>query len=301
MLTVLLATRNGAATLPLVFDAYCGLEPPAGGWKLVVVDNGSTDSSREVIARFEKRLPLTYVLEPKPGKNAALNTGLDHVAGDLVVFTDDDALPKPDWLVRLRAVADAQPAFAVFGGAVVPRWPTAPPAWILECVPLGWAYTVSDARLREGAVDADLVFGPNMAVRAGIFRAGRCFDPAIGPDGTRRYAMGSETEFLLRIAREGARAWHVPGAVVEHLVRPPQMRLSWLLGRALRVGRCQRRLQRVTPPLPTGGFSMLGRLGRKAAGVLVAALRLNRRRLFQAAWALAYTCGYVLEARGVRR
>ena len=45
MLTVLIATRNGAATLPRVLASYTQLEPPTGGWKLVVVDNGSTDGT----------------------------------------------------------------------------------------------------------------------------------------------------------------------------------------------------------------------------------------------------------------
>ena len=39
MLSVLMATRNGARSLPTVLDAYSRLEPPPGGWKLIIVDN----------------------------------------------------------------------------------------------------------------------------------------------------------------------------------------------------------------------------------------------------------------------
>src|SRR5215471_5623735 len=102
MLTVLIATRNGAHTLPRCLAALGQLIAPVGGWKLIVVDNGSTDATREIVESFADRLPLTYLLEPRPGKNAALNAGLDHVEGDLVVFTDDDVLARPDWLVELR-------------------------------------------------------------------------------------------------------------------------------------------------------------------------------------------------------
>ena len=76
MLTVLIATHNGADTLPVVLEAYTKLKAPDGDWKLVIVDNGSTDSTNETIRAFTRRLPLTYVFEPRRGKNRALNTGL---------------------------------------------------------------------------------------------------------------------------------------------------------------------------------------------------------------------------------
>ena len=106
MLTVLIATRNGAHTLPRALSALAQLDSPAGGWKLVVVDNGSTDETKEIIQSFTGRLPITYVFEAAPGKNAALNAGLNKIEGDLVVFTDDDTLPHADWLVEMRQAAD---------------------------------------------------------------------------------------------------------------------------------------------------------------------------------------------------
>jgi glucosyl-dolichyl phosphate glucuronosyltransferase len=130
MITVIFATRNGMRTIPAVLESYLRLEVPRGGWKLVVVDNASTDRSREAIESFQDRLPLTSLSEKTPGKNAALNAAIAHIEGDLVVLTDDDAFPRPDWLVCMRAAADDQAAYSVFGGVVVPRWENTPPDWI---------------------------------------------------------------------------------------------------------------------------------------------------------------------------
>jgi glycosyltransferase involved in cell wall biosynthesis len=99
MLTVLLATRNRARILRDVLESYCHLQQASSGWKLVVVDNGGTDETAEVIASFESRLPFYSVSEPKLGKNRALNTWLGLVEGDLPVSTHDDAFPYADWLV----------------------------------------------------------------------------------------------------------------------------------------------------------------------------------------------------------
>ena len=81
MLTVLFATRNRARILPDVLESFCHLQSPPSGWKLVVVDNGSTDDTPPVIASFANRLPLQYASEPTLGKNFALNTGVALVEG----------------------------------------------------------------------------------------------------------------------------------------------------------------------------------------------------------------------------
>ena len=101
MLTVLLSSYNGGHTLPRMLAACTALRPPGGGWRMVVVDNASDDDTKEIVESFMASLPIAYVHEAKQGKNAALNTGLGHVTGDLVVLTDDDVVPHPDWLYQI--------------------------------------------------------------------------------------------------------------------------------------------------------------------------------------------------------
>lgn len=306
MLTVLFATRNGAKTLPAVLEAYRALESPQGGWHLVVVDNGSTDESRKIIASFEDRLPLTYVFEPKVGKNTALNAGLALISGDLVALTDDDTFPRPDWLIRLREAADSHPTFGIFAGTILPRWETSPPAWILNWVHLAPSYALTDSSLTEGPTDGYHVFGPNMTVRADVFQAGHRFDPTIGPTSSRSYPMGSETEFTLRMTKQGVTAWFTPAATVEHFVRIKQMQCSWLMGRAERLGRGQCRLGIARPPyarLRCLGIPLhlLYRIARLSVAIPVAMLLSDQEKLFHRRWALSYVYGYALEARACRK
>lgn len=235
MLTVLLATRNREKILGDVLETYCHLEAPSGGWKLVVVDNGSTDRTPAVLDSFRGRLPLHALAEPVLGKNHALNAGLALVEGDLVVFTDDDAFPHTEWLVQLRKAADTHLGYSMFGGPTVPRWEIPPPHWI-EWVHRGLGFALSDPSQAEGPIPPAFVVGPNMAIRACIFQSGIHFDPSIGPRGS-DYPMGSETELLLRLGRMGHNAWYVSNAVVEHFIREEQLRESWMLKRAIRYGR----------------------------------------------------------------
>tara|TARA_R110001599_G_scaffold353742_2_gene596034 strand:+ start:6404 stop:6745 length:342 start_codon:yes stop_codon:yes gene_type:complete len=113
MLTVLFATYNGATTLARSLENFCLLDPPEGGYKLVVVDNASTDETPSTLKAYESRLPLTWIRIEQQGKNKALNAGLELVEGDLVVLTDDDTIGQQDWLVRLREIADMHPEVAL--------------------------------------------------------------------------------------------------------------------------------------------------------------------------------------------
>jgi glycosyltransferase involved in cell wall biosynthesis len=304
MLTVLIATYNGSKTLPEVLKAYRAVVPPDGGWKLIIVDNGSTDNTREIIAAFRHYLPVTYLSEPKPGKNAALNTGLACLSGDLAVLTDDDALPRPNWLRHLRSAADSQPLFSLFGGPILPKWESPPDDWLLNWVPLSPTFTVLDL-VEEGPISPRLIYGPNMTVRTNIFQTGHRFDETIGPKGS-NYAMGSEAEFLRRLAKTGCKAWHCKNAAVEHIIRAFQMTTEWVLARAIRYGRGQYRLatkdspkpQRVVLGMPT---SLLLRL--LAQGVRLAGAQLSgdAETLFKARWHWNFLIGNVIEARLVHK
>ena len=304
MLTVFLPTRNGAATLPRVLAAYTHLRPPAGGWKLVLIDNGSDDASAAIAHAFAAHLPLTLLSEPRRGKNRALNRGLAALEGDLAVFSDDDTLPEAEWLAALRAAADRLPEYDVFGGPTLAAWDAPPPDWVREWVQAGPVFGVSDAA--EGPCDPTKVWGPNMAVRADWFRRGYRFDPRLGPNGAAIYAMGGETELTLRLALgESVRCWHCAEARVRHLIRPHQLTRAWILRRAFRLGRCVRRESRQRaaagqPHLPRGAAAIGAGLVRGLAGLVAARRAADARRTFEARWQLNLWCGCLYEALGAR-
>jgi glycosyltransferase involved in cell wall biosynthesis len=303
MLTVLMATHNGARTLPEVLNAFGKLESPDGGWKLIIVDNGSTDSTKEIIASFKSRLPLSYAFEPILGKSVAQNTGLLNVAGDLVVFTDDDALPRPDWLLQMRASADSQPSFSIFGGSIIPHWEVPPEDWILKLE--GSILAITDPAWEEGPIAAPRVFGPNMAVRSEVLKAGYVFDASLGPVGP-RYRMGEDTDFVQRIGNAGFRAWHCKRAVVAHMIRRDQMKKEWVLRRAVPSGRANyRREFSDSAGSPT---LLLGVPRYIIREILTQAIRLGHAKfsqdtdaVFRERWRLHYLVGNAIEGRMVHK
>ena len=236
-ITIMMATYNGADTLGRTLDALTRIQSPVGGWKLVVIDDGSSDDSRRIVTSFMGRLPLTLIECDHGGKNAALNAGLAAIEGDLVVFIDDDVLPEEDWLLTFRDIADREPGYAIFGGAIRPEWEIEPPVWVRDVVRPGpvWGLVERD----EGRCYHTLAFGGNMAVRAEIFRRGYRFNENVGPNGQPLYRIGSETELQSRLYRDGYETWHCPRAVVRHIISESETTESWILRRAERFGRGQ--------------------------------------------------------------
>jgi glycosyltransferase involved in cell wall biosynthesis len=235
-LTVLLATRNGGDVLPRTLEAYCHLENPPNRWKLVIVDNGSDDTTWATLASFNERLPLETLQQPIAGKNRALNLGLGAIEGGLAIITDDDAIPDRSLLVAWSRYLAEHQDYQLFGGSIDPLFGASPPKWISKNT-ARFDLLFATRNLPEGPIAPDEIFGPNMAVRSSVFASGFRFNENIGPNGSDpHYPMGSETEFCSRVAKAGARAWFAKAPRVQHVVRDNQLTSSYWAARAYRHG-----------------------------------------------------------------
>lgn len=236
MLTVLVATHNGEDTLERTLAAFAELVPPTGGWKLVIVDNASSDRTPAIIASWADRMPIDSVKEPRLGKSSALNTGLTRVSGDFVVFADDDVMPDPIWLVEWRRVADSYPECQVFGGSIIPEYEVPPPVWLRDRFWLAALYAVTRPD-REGPLASEPmdIFGPNMAIRTSVLDRGIRFHEGfmVGPSGL----LGDETDLVNRAVKAGCKVGFAPTALVQHIVQRHQLTWWWMLNRFYRGGR----------------------------------------------------------------
>lgn len=238
MLTVLMATHNGSDTIDITLRSFCSVASPEGGWKLLIVDNASTDNTPEVVRAYTDRLPIEYVTEPRLGKAVALNSGLGRIDGDLVVFVDDDVIADPSLLTEWRRAADAYPEFAVFGGTITPKFAISPPDWLIakDWMTILYTATIPDRPETEMRLGEPMdIYGPNMAVRREIADRGFRFDESlmVGPAAL----IGDETEFVTRLAENGYRVRFVAGPRVEHMVNARQVTWRWILRRFYRHGR----------------------------------------------------------------
>lgn len=264
--TVLLTTRNRAALLRSTLNAFQRMRTSGVTWEIVVVDNGSSDETDDVLEQAASQLPLRVVREPSPGKSAALNRALPLIRARLVLLTDDDVRPCSEWMTAYVAAARRWPQHRVFGGPIKPLFPNGTPDWLMNhpCTVPAFARFTLDAP--EGPMSL-LPFGPNVAFRADALRD-VVLSPHVGPRGT-SYPMGTDIELIRRVLMNDEQVVYVPAAATGHVVRPEQITHKWLMQRAYNLGRSAPRYQQsfpahAQPPVSRGGARRR---------ILVAALR----------------------------
>ena len=235
-LTLIISTRNRAQLLRQTLEKISAQKLGEIKWEVIVVDNGSSDGTRDVLVEMQKFLPLEIMEEPTPGKNRALNKAIKAAKGRLCVFTDDDIIPDPDWLNRLYKGYMRWPETKIFCGPVEPVFPSQYPSWIdakryKKTVEM--AFVSFAPQCNEGLI-VDLPFGPNLAIASSVFQD-HSYDPDIGPAG-KNYPMGSESELLKRLRDQGESIVFIPEAKVKHVICEQQFQKEWLCKRAFRFG-----------------------------------------------------------------
>jgi glycosyltransferase involved in cell wall biosynthesis len=127
--SVIICTRNRDQSLRRTLESLRRLEiVPGTRWEVIVVDNGSKDTTADVVESFTGVLPVRRVLEDVPGLSVARNKGVSEAKGEFIVWTDDDVEVDKGWLSAYLKAFDRWSGAAMFGGTSFPvlEQPAAP-------------------------------------------------------------------------------------------------------------------------------------------------------------------------------
>jgi len=228
-ISVCICTRNRAASLKRTL-ASLAQQTFAGPWELVVVDNGSSDATREIAEGFTAA-PMRYLLEPQPGLSRARNRALAAAEGELLVFTDDDVEVDAGWLAAFASAAERFLEAGFFGGRILPRWPGTPPRWMhdprLDLIAGLLVYYDLGEEVRPLRAADPLPFGASFALRRSLAAVAGTFRTDLGVTGTAP-GRGEETDFLRRACQLGISGAYVGDALCHHAVDTKRFRLRHL-------------------------------------------------------------------------
>lgn len=123
-ITVVICTYNRAEQLNNALNDIMSQVSPGASFEILVVDDASTDSTNEVIAKAQAHSPVDVRSIKSDGSTlgAARNRGIDAARGDWIAFFDDDQRAESGWLWELWSTAQATGAEFV-GGPIALRLP----------------------------------------------------------------------------------------------------------------------------------------------------------------------------------
>ncbi|MBK1883893.1 glycosyltransferase [Luteolibacter pohnpeiensis] len=201
-ISVIVCTRNGKGRIEACLEAIQQIR--GGHFETIVVDDGSTDGTGDVVA---EQFPWVRLLRLQPGGlSAARNAGAAAAVGKILAFTDDDCEPDKEWLPRLREIFETG-MYAAVGG---PNLPPAPKSWQAAVV---CASPGAPSHVMLSDVEAEHLPGCNLAVTKEAFDAIGGFDPIFR-------TAGDDVDFCWRLRSAGYRLGFAAGAFVWHWRRP---------------------------------------------------------------------------------
>jgi len=109
-ISILTTAYERAGTLPRLFRSLA--EQTHGDFEWVVIDDGSTDDTGELIRSLQREadFPIVYEWQQNQGKHAAVNRAVQRAGGELCAIIDSDDWYKPDALERMLAAWESIPA-----------------------------------------------------------------------------------------------------------------------------------------------------------------------------------------------
>jgi glycosyltransferase involved in cell wall biosynthesis len=249
-ISVILCTYNRCHSIGRTLNSIAAsVLPDSVAWEVLVVDNNSSDQTREVVSEVCRRYPgrFRYLFEPQLGKSYALNTGIREAQGDVLAFVDDDVTVVSTWLENLTAfLRDNEWAGA--GGRIILQWPSTLPRWLSVDGPHA---RFPFPAFNQGLEAKQLIgppFGTNMAFRKEMFQKYGIFRTDLGPSPNDEVPRPSEdTEFGRRLIAGGERLRYEPSAIVYHPVSEDRISKDYFLKWSFDLGRANIRVLGIRP------------------------------------------------------
>jgi glycosyltransferase involved in cell wall biosynthesis len=230
-ISAIICTHNRDGYLGAAIDSLL-TQTFAGAFEIVVVDNASSDRTREVVEARLADSRLRYVYEPTTGLSIARNTGAQVAQAPILAYLDDDAVASPQWLQVLYEAYQTDENLAIAGGKVTLLWATGmqPPCWLSAGLAgnLGF-YDLGDTTMyidRPGLTPRGL----NYSIRRTFLEQVGGFDLNLGRVG--KTLLSNEELRMTELALEqGWQVVYLPEARVAHHVAPERLNRSWFLSR----------------------------------------------------------------------
>ena len=241
-LSLVIATYNRAEQLMVTLGSVAMQNAEAESWECIVVDNNSSDNTRERVEAFKSEhnsLNIRYIFEQNQGLSYARNAGIVASRGDIVAFIDDDERIVADFVSAYIDLFDQHPDAMAAGGEIIAEYPTGRPRWMSRYTERPIANPMSFGDRVKLFPSSRIPGGGNMAMRRRVFDSIGMFNTSLGRTG-KRLLGGEESDLFERIVKHEYRVYYAPRAVMYHIIPKEKLSRDYFVRLATNTGISQR-------------------------------------------------------------
>ncbi len=199
--SVIIPAYNAERTIGQCLEALTSQTIARSDYQILVVDDGSTDGTAGIV---DKHSGIRLIRQGNAGPAAARNNGVSQAEAPVIVFTDSDCVPQPDWLEKMIGPLEADPNVTAVKGA----YRTKQHQIAARFVQLEYEDKYDLLRKRE---NIDFVDTYSAAFRRDVFLQFKGYDTSF------KVACAEDVELSYRMHNAGHRMIFAPQALVYHL------------------------------------------------------------------------------------
>ncbi len=239
-LSVIICTYNRDKYIYTLLKSIAENNFPSGKFEIILINNNSTDNTESECKRFQADFPETefhYFIEKNQGLSYARNRGIKEAAGEILIYTDDDATVNKEYLQTYYSFFKQNLSAMGAGGPVIPVYETQKPKWMsyftLRLI-TGYLYKGNHILEFKGK---DYPVGCNAVYRKSVFDKTGLFNVDLGRKGNG--LMGAEEKDIFdKMRSAGMKYYYLPDAILYHIISDAKLkkeyfnRLTYSIGKS---------------------------------------------------------------------
>lgn len=235
LFSVVVCTYNRKELLRICLETLCRTPVSSSlNWELIVIDNNSPDKTADTVKEVFEQFPeitAKYILETKQGLSNARNRGYVEANSEWVMYLDDDAKVRENFLDRTAFLIN-ETSYQIIGGVFYPWYHFGKPEWYKDRYGSN-AQPIDKLSVPGGGIYA---CGGVMIWNRDLLENLGGFDPNVGMNGD-VIAYGEETFLQKKAQKIGVEIAYDPELVIYHVVAPYKLDMDWFFKSNYAAGR----------------------------------------------------------------
>ncbi len=244
-ISIIIPTFNRADLLASTINSIFSKSTSSVVFEVIVIDNGSTDTTKEVCSTYEKKHSnFSYFFDATPGLLTGRHKGAKEAKGKILAFIDDDVIVSSEWLKTIANVMLSQPDIMLLTGPNLPLYESYPPEWLSyfwsnneygrDC---GWLSLI-DFGTTIQEIHPKYVWGLNFIIRKTAFEQLGGFHPDNISKAFQQFQGDGESGLCIKAVEQNMKALYHPGVMLYHQIPNSRLTYEYFDNRAYYQGVC---------------------------------------------------------------